>query len=87
MPIALDELRRAHDLTKQIEKTVRQIAVYRAADKVLVDIHPQNQMLAAHGGVENKITLTAAEIGDRIIIALERRLAAMTAELCRLGIA
>jgi hypothetical protein len=35
--------------------------------------------------IGNKVTLTASEVGDQIVTTLERRLAAMGAELCKLG--
>jgi hypothetical protein len=70
------------DLTRQSEETQRLIAVYRSADEVIVGTKDQ---VYPRRGLINQITLTAAEIGDHIVSILERRLAAMRAELGKLG--
>ena len=66
------------DLIKQIEETERLIAVYRSANEVVVGTEDQ---IYSRRGLINRITLTAAEIGGQIVNILERRLAAMRAEL------
>lgn len=71
------------DLMQQIEETERLIAVYRNADEVIVGTKDE---VYSRRGLINRITLTAAEIGDHIVGILERRLAAMRAELKRLGV-
>jgi hypothetical protein len=66
---------------QQIEETERLIAVYRNADEVIVGTE---DAVYSRRGLINRITLTAAEIGDQIVNILERRLAAMRAELQKL---
>jgi hypothetical protein len=58
--------------------------VYRSADEVIVDTKDQ---IYSRRGLVNRITITAGEIGDQIVNILERRLAAMRAELPKLGAA
>jgi hypothetical protein len=70
------------DLTKQIEETERLIAVYRNAHEVIVGTQDQ---IYNRRGLINRTTLTAAEIGDKIVNILERRLTAMRSELQKLG--
>jgi hypothetical protein len=69
------------DLTRQIEETERLIAVYRAANEVIVGTQDE---VYSRRGLINRTTLPAAEIGDHIVTILERRLAAMREELARL---
>ena len=66
------------DLLQQIQETERLITVYRSADEVIVGTQDQ---IYSRRGIINRITLTAAEIGDQIVNILERRLATMRAEL------
>jgi hypothetical protein len=66
------------DLKQQIEETERLIVVYRNANEVIVGTQDQ---IYSRRGLINRMTLTAAEIGDQIVNILERRLAAMRAEL------
>jgi|HubBroStandDraft_4_1064222.scaffolds.fasta_scaffold1130571_1 hypothetical protein len=66
------------DLIQQIEETERLIAVYRNANEVIVGTQDE---VYSRRGLINRITLTAAEIGDQIVRILESRLAAMRAEL------
>ena len=66
------------DLMQQIQETERRITAYRNADEVIVGTQDQ---LYSRRGIINRTTLTAAEIGDQIVIILERRLAALRAEL------
>ena len=70
------------DLMQQIEETERLVAVYRNANEVIVGT--QNEVYSRRGLI-NRITFTAAEIGDHIVNMLERRLAAMRVELQKLG--
>jgi hypothetical protein len=70
-----------HDLTQQIEETERLVAVYRNANEVIVGTEDQ---ICSRRGLINRTTFTAAEIGDPIVSVLERRLAAMRAELQKL---
>ena len=69
------------DVRQQIEETERLIAVYRNADEVIVGTQDQ---IYSRRGLINRTTFTAAEIGDRIVSVLERRVAAMRAELQKL---
>jgi hypothetical protein len=70
------------DLIQQIEETERLIIVYRNADEVIVGTQDQ---IYSRRGLINRTTLTAAEIGSQIVSILEHRLAAMRAELEKLG--
>jgi hypothetical protein len=56
--------------------------VYRNADEVIVGTEDQ---IYSRRGLINRITLTAAEIGDQIVNILEGRIAAIRAELQNLG--
>ena len=66
----------------QHRETERLIAVYRNADEVIVGTQDE---VYSRRGLINRTTLTAAEIGDQIVRILERRMAAMRAELQKLG--
>ena len=66
------------DLVQQIEETERLIVVYRNADEVVVGTQ---QQIYSRRGLINRTIFTAAEIGDRIVNILERRLATMRAQL------
>ena len=66
------------DLVQQIEETERLIVVYRNADEVVVGTQDQ---IYSRRGLMNRTIFTAAEIGDQIVNILERRLAAMRAQL------
>jgi uncharacterized protein with PIN domain len=66
------------DLVQQIEETERLIVVYRNADEVVVGTQDQ---IYSRRGLINRTIFTAAEIGDQIVNILERRLAAMRAQL------
>lgn len=70
------------DLTRQIAETECLISVYRNANEVIVGTQDQ---IYSRRGLINRTTLTAAEIGDQIVKILERRLAAIRAELENLG--
>ena len=70
------------DLIQQIEETERLIAVYRNVNEVIVGTEDQ---IYSRRGLINRTVLTAAEIGDTIVNILERRLAAMRAELEKFG--
>jgi hypothetical protein len=67
---------------QQIEETERLITVYRNADEVIVGTQDQ---IYSRRGLINRTTLTGAEIGGQIVSILERRFAAMRAELEKLG--
>jgi hypothetical protein len=69
------------DLMQRIEETERLATVYRNANEVIVGTEDQ---IYSRRGLINRTTFTAAEIGDRIVSVLERRLAAMRAELQKL---
>ena len=66
------------DLVQQIGETERLIVVYRNADEVVVGTQDQ---IYSRRGLINRTIFTAAEIGDQIVNILERRLAAMRAQL------
>ena len=70
------------DLMQQIQETERLISVYGNADEVIVGTEDQ---IYSRRGLINRITLTAAEIGNQIVNILERRLAEMRAELQKFG--
>ena len=70
------------DLMRQIEETERLIAVYRNANEVIVGTQDE---IYSRRGLINRITLTAAEIGDQIVRILGCRVAAIRAELRKLG--
>ena len=70
------------DLMQQIQETERLITVYRNADEVIVGTQDQ---IYVRRGIINRITLMAAEIGDQIVNILEHRVAALRAELEKLG--
>jgi hypothetical protein len=70
------------DLIKQIEETERLITVYRSANEVIVGTEDQ---IYSRRGLINRTVVTPAEIGNTIVNILERRLAAMRAELEKLG--
>ena len=69
------------DLMQQIQETERLITVYGNADEVIVGTEDQ---IYTRRGLINRITLTAAEIGEQIVNILERRLVAMRGELEKL---
>ena len=71
------------DLMQQINETDRLIAVYRNANEVIVGTQDE---VYSRRGLINRITFTAAEIGDQIVSILEGQLAAMRAELQKLGV-
>ena len=72
-----------NDLMQQIQETERLIAVYRNANEVIVGTQDE---VYSRRGLINRTTLTSVEIGDQIVRILERRLAAMRAELQKLGV-
>jgi hypothetical protein len=71
------------DLMQQIAETERLIAVYRAANEVIVGTQDE---IYSRRGLINRTTLSAAEIGDQIVRILQRRVEAMRAELQKLGV-
>jgi len=70
------------DLIQQIEETERLITVHRNTNEAIVGTEDQ---IYSRRGLINRTVLTAAEIGDTIVNILERRLAAMRAELEKFG--
>ena len=77
-PTLLALLHSLEKLQQTSEETERLIVVYRNADEVIVGT---NDEIYSRRGLINRITLTPAEIGGHIVGILERRLAAMRAEL------
>jgi hypothetical protein len=71
------------ELTQQIKETERLITAYSNANEVIVGTQDE---IYSRRGLINRTTLTAAEIGGQIVSVLERRLAAMRAELQKLEI-
>jgi len=65
-----------------IKETERLIDVYRNTNEVIVGTEDQ---IYSRRGLINRTTFTAAEIGDQIVNILERRLAAIRAELQKSG--
>jgi hypothetical protein len=70
------------DLMQQIKETERLIAVYRNAKEVIVGTQDE---VYSRRGLINRTSFTAADIGAQIVSILERRLAAMRAELQKFG--
>ena len=70
------------NLMQQIQETERLITVYRNADEVIVGTQDQ---IYRRRGIINRLTLTAVKIGDQIVNILEHRVAALPAELEKLG--
>ena len=70
------------DLMQLIKETERLIDVYRNTNEVIVGTEDQ---VYSRRGLINRTTFTAAEIGDQIVNILERRLAAIRAELQKSG--
>jgi hypothetical protein len=87
----IDELKQAHDLMKRIEATASSLPAYRNAETLVVAI-PQTEAekrgLRGAAGLprHDEVAFTAAEIGEQIVSALERRIAMMTEELQKLGV-
>ena len=71
------------DLMQLIKETERLIDVYRNANEVIVGTEDQ---IYSRRGLINQITLSADEIRAHVVAALEQRLAAMRAELQKLGV-
>ena len=71
------------DLTQQIENTERLIAVYRNADEVIVGTEDKTD---SRRWLINRITLTAVEIGDHVVAALDQRVAALQEERRKLSL-
>jgi hypothetical protein len=70
------------DLMQLSKETERLIDVYRNTNEVIVGTEDQ---IYSRRGLINRTTFTAAEIGDQIVNILERRLAAIRAELQKSG--
>ncbi len=87
----IDELKQAHDLMKRIEATASLLPAYRNAETLIVAIpqtEAEKRSLRGTAGLprHDEVTFTAAEIGDQIVSALERRIAMMKEELQKLGV-
>ena len=87
----IEELKKAHDLMKQIETTASLLSAYGKAEAIVVAIpqtDAEKRSLRGAAGLprHDEVTFTAAEIGDQIVSALERRIAMMTEELQKLGV-
>jgi hypothetical protein len=83
-------LSKAADLAREVERLERTIGAYREADRInvslTVTIHSRGVDRSPDRVEQNRCELTAAEIGDAVVEALQRRLAKMRAELCALGV-
>jgi hypothetical protein len=81
-------LTKAADLAREAERLERTIAAYREADRINVSLTvTYSRGSHAPDHVEqNRVELTAVEIGDAVVEALSRRLAKMRGELCALGV-
>jgi hypothetical protein len=69
-----ETLKLAHALFEEIERLERRLAAYRKAGEFMVGLSP-----GSHAGlaqIAEATTMSSAEIGDAIITALERRVAA-----------
>jgi hypothetical protein len=87
----IEELKKAHDLMKQIEATASLLSAYRKAEAIVVAIpqtDAEKRSLRGAAGLprHDEVTFTTAEIGDQMVSALERRVAMMTEELQKLGV-
>jgi hypothetical protein len=87
----IEELKQAHDLMKRIEATASLLPAYRNAETLVVAIpqtEAEKRSLRGTAGLprHDEVTFTAAEVGDQIVSALERRIAMMTEELQKLGV-
>jgi hypothetical protein len=81
-------LSKAADLAREAERLERKVAAYREADRINVSLTvTYSRGSHAPDHVEqNRVELTAIEIGDHVVAALKRRLAKMRAELGALGV-
>src|ERR1700680_3647632 len=84
----ITNLNKAAELARQPERLERTIAAYREAERINVTI-----TVTFSGGSrmpdyeeQYRVEMTAAEIGDAVVEALERRLAKMVDELRSLGV-
>jgi hypothetical protein len=75
-------LRKATCLLGDIERTEATIGAYRGADSITAFL-PEN---ATHNSGHHRVELSAAEIGDAVVDALQRRLAKMRVELGEFGV-
>jgi hypothetical protein len=82
----VDELRRAGDLQSKIAQTQTTLEAYRAANHIVVGLKRLDSHFGQLVSYQHQITLTIAEIGDPLVAALERRIAAMRNELRGLGV-
>jgi hypothetical protein len=76
--MSAETVKGASDLLGKIEQTKCLAAVYRKAAEITVGTTSQG--FSRSNSLENTVTLSAAEIGDHIVAALERRSAQMRDE-------
>ena len=84
--MTIDELKKAQGLVDTLNAEERLLATYRQVDEVVVGMNDKNSHPAARFQLLNQVILTADEIGDAVIVVLERRIAAMKAQLGALGV-
>ena len=84
----ITNLNKAAELARQTERLERTIAAYREAERINVSITitvPRGSRMPDYVE-QSRVELTAAEIGDAVVEALDRRLAKMRGELTGLGV-
>jgi hypothetical protein len=83
-------LGKAAELAREDERLERTISAYREADRInvslTVTIHARGVDRSPDRVEQNRCELAAAEIGDAVVDALQRRLATMRIELGELGV-
>ena len=80
LDVNIDESKQAHDMMKQIDATASLLPAHRNAETLVVtirqtEVEKRSLRGAASLPCYNEATFTAAEIGDQIVSALERRVA------------
>jgi hypothetical protein len=83
-------LQRAADLAREAERLERTICAYRDAGRVNVSltviVHSRGADRSPDHVEQHRVEMTAAEIGEHVVDALQRRLAKMREELTGLGV-
>jgi hypothetical protein len=79
--VDITNLRKATSLLGDIEHLERTLDQYRAAESMTVSLADNR-----YNGPAHHVSLTAAELGDAIVDALQNRLAKMRVELRALGV-
>jgi hypothetical protein len=77
-----ETLKLAHALFEEIGRLETRLAAYRKAGEFIVGLKPNN----SPRDVDEATTLSAAEVGDAIVAALERRIAAKREALRQHGV-